>query len=866
MMKKTIVGFFLIATFLAADSAYAAVEKVRAMFREDPATSFVVGWNQLSGDDAMVCWDTTDHGDNAEAYPYCQSPDRSVPSFLDMNTNFVRLTGLTPDTKYYFVINDSEGESSRYYVLTAPDQPETFTYIVGGDTKSSGSALEAGRRSNEMVSRLRPLFVLFNGDFNSDNGTNPDYWDQWLDDWSSGSTTTDGRLTPFLAVHGNHENGNYETLNNLFDTPATNGDPYSYYALTFGGSLLKVIALNSELQNGSTWADAFDRQTLWLTDELAESIDMQFVIAGYHKPLRPHTSSKAEQPILQNTWVPLFDNYGVTLGCEGDSHMHKITFPVSYCTDGSECFQNFERNDVSGVMYVGEGSWGASPRVSDDNKPWTINSRSMNQIKWCKVTPDDPDTYDVDEARLEIRTVITTEDGEEFVSGVEALTEANKYTRTPDNINLLELPFFGEAMTMPFERPVGDVPSPPINLALEVLSFTEINVTWDNVSGTDEVANIELQMKEGEGQLASFETLDYLPADATYHKVIQLKAGETYTFRNRAVNLFGPSEWSNEVGVSIPVDTRLNVSFMQGCNQDGICYDPVMKPIFDQYFGITIDCDTDFYGPSGACVDPVTDIYTGAVDAGLIEEQPDLVDDGTDLSIVFSEHGGYNLMVADNNSGHGDRFQSLIRFNGIEALIPENAVIDQALLRFITGDDTDSRISVHRMLIDWPIKPTWNTFGDEGVELNDVEAALDADDSEFGNIPFAQPVFFDITESVKAWVDDPEKNFGLVIVNSGSNGWDTPQSEFFAVFDAALVGGTGLLRARPQLTVYYTIPGDLTQDGLVNREDVQEIRSFLRQPASVCPECDMDGDGRITVRDARKLVRMCDCDRCVCPE
>jgi hypothetical protein len=858
MKVKQTMAVLLAVIALTAVSADAAVEKVRAMFRDDPATSFVVGWNQVSGDGAMLCWDTVDHGDDAEAYANCRIPDRTVPSFLGMNTAFVRLADLTPNTNYYFVIKDSEGATSRYYVLTAPDRPEVFTYVTGGDTKSSGSALEAGRRSNEMVSRLRPLFVLFNGDFNSDNGTNPDYWDQWLDDWSSGSTTTDGRLIPFLAVHGNHENGDYETLWKLFDTPVTNDDPYSYYALTFGGSLLKVIALNSELQNGDTWAGAFDRQTLWLADELANSGDMQFLIAGYHKPLRPHTSSKAEQPYLQKTWAPLFDSYGVTLGCEGDSHMHKITFPVSYCESGSDCFQNFERNDDSGVMYIGEGSWGASPRVSDDNKPWTVNSRSMNQLKWCKVTPDDSATTDVDESRMDIRTVITTEDEEEFVSDVEALTEANKYTKTPDNINLLKLPFFGSTMTMPFTAPVGDVPSAPVNLMAEVLSFTEINVTWENVSGSDEAANIELQIKEGTGTLASFETLDYLPAEAISRKVIQLKAGETYTFRNRTLNMFGESAWSEEITVSIPEDTRLSVSFMHGCNQEGTCYDPTLA-----YLTGTA-CDSNFYNAYGQCVAAVTDIYTGAVDAGLIEQAPDLVDDGTDSDVINSVHGGYNLMIADNNTGQGDRFQALIRFNGIEALIPENAVIDQALLRLYTGDETDSRISLHRMLMDWPERPTWNTFGSEGVELNDVEAALDADDSEFGDIPFAQPVFFDITESVKVWVKDPSKNFGHVIVNSGSDGWDTPQSEFFAVFDASLVGASGILQVRPQLTVYYTIPGDLDSDGVVNTKDVGIIREHLRRPASECPECDIDGDGTITVLDARKLVNLCTCSRCVC--
>ena len=60
------------------------------------------------------------------------------------------------------------------------------------------------------------------------------------------------------------------------------------------------------------------------------------------------------------------------------------------------------------------------------------------------------------------------------------------------------------------------------------------------------------------------------------------------------------------------------------------------------------------------------------------------------------------------------------------------------------------------------------------------------------------------------------------------------------------------------------IPGDLAGDGDVDRDDVNIIKALRNQPASVCPECDIDGDGTITVLDARKLMLMCTCPRCIC--
>jgi len=56
--------------------------------------------------------------------------------------------------------------------------------------------------------------------------------------------------------------------------------------------------------------------------------------------------------------------------------------------------------------------------------------------------------------------------------------------------------------------------------------------------------------------------------------------------------------------------------------------------------------------------------------------------------------------------------------------------------------------------------------------------------------------------------------------------------------------------------------GDLDNDGDVDQNDLNILLTYRNQSASACPECDIDGDGIITVLDARKLVLMCTRPRC----
>ncbi|GAJ07683.1 unnamed protein product, partial [marine sediment metagenome] len=129
--------------------------------------------------------------------------------------------------------------------------------------------------------------------------------------------------------------------------------------------------------------------------------------------------------------------------------VHKITYPLKPSDEaGSEL--GFIRDDEKGTMFIGEGSWGAHPRVTDDDKSWTLQSGSFNQLKWIHVSPEKASQS----ASVEIFTVITSryDEGDNqtfFVDEVESLTEDDVF-RIPANINLFDDAVYGLSVKYPF--------------------------------------------------------------------------------------------------------------------------------------------------------------------------------------------------------------------------------------------------------------------------------------------------------------------------------------------------------------------------------------------------------------------------------
>ena len=380
----------------------------------------VICWNQVSGSDPEVCYDTVDHDRKAIAYRFRQVPDRVV-DYRGMNNNFVRLENLQPDTAYYFVICDSEGVGRRLWFRTAPATQQPFTFIAGGDSRTNP---EPRREGNKLVAKLRPLFILFGGDYTGKGS--PAEWEEWFGDWQL-TISEDGRMYPIIATHGNHENADMQMMDKLFDTPHTN----QYYSLGIADELMRIWVLNSELE--AKTPAAVPAQQAWIESDLPRYPDTTWKVTTYHRPMRAHTSYKAEGESRIAAWAQLFYDNGVDVVVESDTHMTKRSYPVRPSEEEGS-YQSFIRDDEQGFVFIGEGSWGAPTRPTDDDKPWTMASDSFHQFKWIHVYPNE----------MLVRSVKCKD-----ADAVVPLTEENLFEE-PENMEFWE-PETGKILRLPFD-------------------------------------------------------------------------------------------------------------------------------------------------------------------------------------------------------------------------------------------------------------------------------------------------------------------------------------------------------------------------------------------------------------------------------
>lgn len=347
-------GPALLALFTALSfSLFAEISALYLTWFSDPTTTMTIQWHTPDDEPNDTVYVEKEDG---KWHPI----EGSHQSLNYLYIHVAHLAALHPDTEYRFRIGD---DSPIYKFRTAPahlDHPLRF--VVGGDVFQS---IKLFRRMNQTVVKQNPLFAVIGGDIAYATSWNPfrlrssafNRWISFLSEWKNQMVAEDGRLIPFLLAPGNHDIApdNYELFFTLFAFPQ-----YQLYrAIDFGDYFSLVLLDTGHFQ------PIEGRQTLWLNQTLAARTHFPYRFAVYHEAAYPsfypyHGSTPKK---IRTYWCPLFEKYRLSLAFENHNH----TFKRTHRLKGN-------RIDAEGILYLGDGCWGARPRKTNDM--WYLEKRA----------------------------------------------------------------------------------------------------------------------------------------------------------------------------------------------------------------------------------------------------------------------------------------------------------------------------------------------------------------------------------------------------------------------------------------------------------------------------------------------------------
>jgi hypothetical protein len=348
------VDYLLFLSLFAALSAFAEVSAIYLSWYADPSTTMTIQWH-----------------DDDPATPLILS-SQSIPSssysLEKLSIHTVSLDHLEPDTEYSFRI----GEEPFKFRTAPASLAKPFRFIVGGDALGS---MRLFRKMNKTVLQNDPLFAVIGGDIAYAIHSSPvqlpstalQRWLAFLREWTN-MRTPDGRLIPFLLVAGNHDIDSNEQglFFKLFAFP----EEKLYRTIDFGNYLRLILLDTGHFQ------PIEGAQTDWLEEALKTPFTYRFAV--YHIAAYPsYYSFNASKPTqIRTHWVPLFEAHKLPAAFENHNHAYKRTHPLKN-----------NQIDPSGVVYLGDGCWGVTPR--NPNKVWYLAKGSrQNNIYKIDLSPE----------------------------------------------------------------------------------------------------------------------------------------------------------------------------------------------------------------------------------------------------------------------------------------------------------------------------------------------------------------------------------------------------------------------------------------------------------------------------------------------
>ncbi len=309
-MKKLILT---LAMLLAATSGFADIPY--PYLQSATSSSITINWHESESSESIVYYGTTD--------ALGQSTTGDAHTFnVDTVWHRVQLTGLSPDTEYFYKCKTGTTESDIHRFRTFPANNVSqghFRIGIMGDSRTGiNNHTRVVKAMRETVQTLygadvqNQLHLVLNvGDIVTNGKWLKQYAFQYFEPIKSLSTNV-----PFMVSIGNHEGeaAHYYNYMNYEDFGGSQGE--KYYSFRVGPILILAINSNRSLRNQT--------QLDWIEVELVAAqadADIDWVITFCHHPGRSEVWPAGNTAWVNDQVIPLLANYDKVCGLYyGHSH------------------------------------------------------------------------------------------------------------------------------------------------------------------------------------------------------------------------------------------------------------------------------------------------------------------------------------------------------------------------------------------------------------------------------------------------------------------------------------------------------------------------------------------------------------------
>jgi 3',5'-cyclic AMP phosphodiesterase CpdA len=331
------------------------VAGLHLQFGADAAREVVVSWHSTASVSRPQVLLGTPDGGLGHAEPADTTTYRDAKSGTEVQVHHAHLTNLRPGTDYIYAATHDGAQAELGTVRTAPLGRAPFTFTSFGDqaTPTLGKLVgttyvndnlgsPAGGDLTAAVERVDPLFHLVNGDLCYANLATDRIrtWSDWFE-----NNSRSARYRPWMPAAGNHENelGNgpigYGAYQTYFTVPDAGAEPTFrglWYAFTAGS--VRIISLNNDdvcyQDGGNSYVRGYSggAQRRWLEAELTTSRadpDIDWIVVCMHQVVISTVDKFNGADLgVRQSWVPLFDQYGVDLVVCGHEHHYERSHPI----------------------------------------------------------------------------------------------------------------------------------------------------------------------------------------------------------------------------------------------------------------------------------------------------------------------------------------------------------------------------------------------------------------------------------------------------------------------------------------------------------------------------------------------------------